>query len=301
MSLIGAGIQAVGGIIQSGIQANSTKQANKRNEEYNTRQWWAQNLYNHPTMQRARLEEAGLNPALMYGNGGASTGNASSPASLSADTPDYSALNKLSDAGASYINLKKTNADTANAQKEIEVKDSSIALQNSATSKNLSETATTDQQRLYAQDLHDTAVQQASATLKSTGVQTAKTQQEVDNTNQLFPISKTAKELENTNLNLRNQGLISENTIKEINAKFHNNIVSAEVAKVTNELIQQMANLDSTMADVRIKRYEAFLNKRGLTKSDPLHYRLIRLAQNAQRKGYNNSSLKNLTKTRSKE
>lgn len=44
------------------------------------RLWMMNNDYNSPKAQRARLEEAGFNPALMYGKSG-STGNSGSPAS----------------------------------------------------------------------------------------------------------------------------------------------------------------------------------------------------------------------------
>lgn len=44
---------------------------------WNKKMWNEQNEYNSPVQQKQRLLDAGLNPALMYGNG-ASTGNASS-------------------------------------------------------------------------------------------------------------------------------------------------------------------------------------------------------------------------------
>lgn len=44
---------------------------------WNKRMWDEQNEYNSPVQQKQRLLDAGLNPALMYGNG-ASTGNAQS-------------------------------------------------------------------------------------------------------------------------------------------------------------------------------------------------------------------------------
>lgn len=45
------------------------------NRAFARKDWRDQNKYNHPAAQRERLEQAGLNPALMYGSG-ASGGNA---------------------------------------------------------------------------------------------------------------------------------------------------------------------------------------------------------------------------------
>ena len=49
------------------------------------------NRYNSPVMQRARLEQAGLNPNLMYGNGGIQNTSGGAPASASGQAPqvDY--------------------------------------------------------------------------------------------------------------------------------------------------------------------------------------------------------------------
>lgn len=104
-----SGLLALGGAIISGIQGkknvestnetnlaitqdtnDSNKQLadlefshNKELAEYqyskNLEMWNLQNEYNSPTSQMKRLKDAGLNPAMMYGNGSAaSVGNASS-------------------------------------------------------------------------------------------------------------------------------------------------------------------------------------------------------------------------------
>lgn len=77
VSSIGNGL--IGGLIGLGNTALQHKY-NKEMSDYQYSQdlamWNMQNEYNSPTAQRERLEQAGLNPALLYGNGGGSTGNA---------------------------------------------------------------------------------------------------------------------------------------------------------------------------------------------------------------------------------
>lgn len=87
--IIGAGASLVGSI-GGGLLNRSTsynmqrreQQFNKQMAEYQNQQnlafWQMQNNYNTPARQVQRLQEAGLNPALIYGNGSTSTGNATS-------------------------------------------------------------------------------------------------------------------------------------------------------------------------------------------------------------------------------
>lgn len=77
---------AVGGLTQgigSYLSYKGQKSANQTNirlaqeaREHDLDMWNRQNEYNTPAMQMQRLEDAGLNPRLIYGSGTASTGNA---------------------------------------------------------------------------------------------------------------------------------------------------------------------------------------------------------------------------------
>jgi len=53
--------------------------------------WERANKYNEPSQQMARLREAGLNPAMIYGSGGAKTTAATQLPKYQAPRPDYSA------------------------------------------------------------------------------------------------------------------------------------------------------------------------------------------------------------------
>lgn len=67
-ALVGGATGLVGGVL--GNYYN--KKAAKKQNEYQWDFWNATNDYNSPASVMQRLEEAGLNPNLVYGNGGAS-------------------------------------------------------------------------------------------------------------------------------------------------------------------------------------------------------------------------------------
>lgn len=108
-SAIGAGASALGSLFNFGSQRSANKankqlaaqqneynlalqdrefayntQASQLEYERNLEQWNLQNEYNSPASQIQRYQEAGLNPALIYGTGSASAGNASA-------SPQYTA------------------------------------------------------------------------------------------------------------------------------------------------------------------------------------------------------------------
>lgn len=143
-SLIGGGISAVAGLF-GGKKSNDAniKVAREYNQgqmdlakyqnEQNIKMWNMQNEYNTPAMQMERMQEAGLNPHLMYGQG--TTGNASSaPDAMTPQMtkPDLSyqyvadAGKSVGDAVQSYIqaqmadaSIKKIDADTALTRQNI--------------------------------------------------------------------------------------------------------------------------------------------------------------------------------------
>lgn len=108
--------QGIGGLIGIGnsvLQHHYNKQLAEMQFKQNLQMWNLQNEYNSPTAQRKRLEEANLNPALMYGNGSVSAGNAS-------QMPQYQQMgvdigqNMMSALQMAQVvaNIKNVNADT---------------------------------------------------------------------------------------------------------------------------------------------------------------------------------------------
>lgn len=76
---IGLGAANIGGGILGYIGQRNTNKTNLKLAEqartHDVNMWNMQNAYNTPAMQRQRLEEAGLNPNLLY-DSGANAGNA---------------------------------------------------------------------------------------------------------------------------------------------------------------------------------------------------------------------------------
>lgn len=97
-ALVGGGASLLGNVFSSIFGGNSTSVANKRTieaqkymqerqNEMNIENWKMQNEYNTPANQMKRLQEAGLNPNLVYGNGADTT--AGSIPSVSSYNPEF--------------------------------------------------------------------------------------------------------------------------------------------------------------------------------------------------------------------
>ena len=79
----GIGAQIAGNLLSVGLQGIVNRRAERRQWNRNVAMWKMQNEYNTPSNQMKRLQEAGLNPNLMYGKG--TVGN-------STTLPQYNAL-----------------------------------------------------------------------------------------------------------------------------------------------------------------------------------------------------------------
>lgn len=119
--LITGGLSAIGNAITGGASARKqyqyqSKLMDKQNN-FALSMYNMDNRYNSPVMQRARLEEAGLNPNLMYGNGGIQNTSSGAPGSASGQAPhvDYG---KPSDAISNVMQYALVNAQTDKMNEE---------------------------------------------------------------------------------------------------------------------------------------------------------------------------------------
>lgn len=111
-----------------GVQAFSTGRMNRKNRKFSEKMynqqkadqlanWELQNKYNSPEQQMQRLKEAGLNPHLIYGGGGA-TQNAANLDNPSFDMPKQEAVNVtgLQDAAMAAVSqhLETKRVDASN-------------------------------------------------------------------------------------------------------------------------------------------------------------------------------------------
>lgn len=139
-----AGISSVMDFAGSSILANSANAKSKRAAE---RQLWQnvylmnlQNEYNKPINQMRRLEEAGLNPNLVYGSGADTLSATAGRVEQSGITPSKGAINfieKMSMLNAmkqQEANIDRTNADTGAINTNIDISKAELDLRRAETS-----------------------------------------------------------------------------------------------------------------------------------------------------------------------
>ncbi len=119
-SIIGAGLNFLGNVIGGNIAAKSNERAADKQYEYQKDLINRQNVYNSPANQMKRLQEAGLNPNLVYGGGNVSgnqsgTGTAPSVAS----NGDYGLSAGVRDAINSTMAIDNHDMDMQMKQQEI--------------------------------------------------------------------------------------------------------------------------------------------------------------------------------------
>lgn len=138
---IAAGIAAGASLVGGAIDAFTTGGQNKKSRQFseqmyqrqyddNLKLWRTQNEYNSPQSQMKRLQEAGLNPNLVYGSGAAQTpaGNISTP---DVQTPQFRTPeigNAVADAGSKLmqyqdIQIKQAQIDNLKVQNQVLAED----------------------------------------------------------------------------------------------------------------------------------------------------------------------------------
>lgn len=126
MSITAAAITAGASLAGSVYSAYQNRRSQSRlmaeSDYYNVKNWYKLNAYNSPSAQMARLRSAGLNPNLIYQNGGATVGagEIGSPDSNAIGQPDYSSAIQH---GVDVFNAQLA---SDSVQSEIEKRDAEI-------------------------------------------------------------------------------------------------------------------------------------------------------------------------------
>jgi hypothetical protein len=132
-------------VASQAINAYATERANKKNRKFaqemyekqqadNLKSWNMTNTYNSPQEQMKRLQEAGLNPNLIYGSG-SQTGGTASPttapqASFKASAPQFDLGGATGSAFDRYFNTQLKTAQLDNLKKQNDAIEADIAYKN---------------------------------------------------------------------------------------------------------------------------------------------------------------------------
>lgn len=116
---IGAGLNMLTGGLSARKQFKYTSQLMDKQNQQQIDFWNMNNEYNTPSAQRARLEEAGMNPDLMYGQTQA-TNTAQMPTAANGSAPnvDYGRGPDLLGAYRASMDMQMMNAQVSKIQKE---------------------------------------------------------------------------------------------------------------------------------------------------------------------------------------
>ena len=207
-ALAGGAIDFIGGLFGN----RARKRESQRQREWSESMWNRQNAYNTPAMQIKRLKEAGLNPALMYGQG--TVGNAEKA------LPYQQA--QLESVGANFAQSAAAGAQTALAKSQEKLNNANAAYQGIAGSVKAGEFGIAKELAQYTMDnlTADTLKKGIEAT--NIAVDTTLKESQINlNTEQKEQVkAQTQKIIEDTNLTKtiieKDYGKYGKNTFENV-------------------------------------------------------------------------------------
>lgn len=259
MSALAAGITAGAALLGTGASAIATAGRNKKQRRWqekmyelqnqrNVEFWEKQNQYNHPSLQMARLREAGLNPNLAFGSGSVANTSGSidtaSPGNYNPETPDFSGIGRAAQAGLE-------------AYYDTQLKDQTI--ENLKRTEDLIKAKTYDQlvtaQRKKFDLGLEESLEQFTKEFRTSQAQSMSAQAKV--------AVRTVKQ------NIKKAGYDTESAFFDMIRADHQVNNEYLSGKVIREQINNLRK-DGVLRDFEIK-----MNKQGITKSDPAYLRLL--------------------------
>ena len=187
-SLVGLGTSLISGIFGSGSNRKAYHRSKKLMDKQmamDKQMFDYQNAYNTPAQQMARLKDAGLNPALMYGQG--TTGNASGyPQSKFQELRPFMGPTDIAQTTAAGVQMSLANAQL----KQIEENTMYTKIKGANETKNTQyQTALMDQQTAKVRQETLTEIENRALVI----AQKSKTEQEKINTEIVAEINKIDK------------------------------------------------------------------------------------------------------------
>lgn len=251
----GYGAQLAGQIIQVGAQNYSNRRAQKRGQEFAVEMYDKANAYNHPVQQMARLKEAGLNPALMYGKSGG-TGQATAPGNVDMQPAQVPDLN----AGLGYAELQliKSNINNNKSQTDLNALRGASEAQNTALIKE--QTGKTAAEKQSAQE---------TAKLAEEVTQTALQAQLIDNQSKLQGIDQSKAQTAKTKAETQTITQTRKLTIDQLNANISK--INKEIESLDMNINFTKAQADATYARKQLdnikttrEQYKSNQDRKGL-------------------------------------
>lgn len=279
-NIVSAAMPALGGIISAIGQGAQNRKARKFAREMYGRQrqdalddWERTNAYNSPREQMQRLQEAGLNPHLVYGG----SGNAGEAGGIrSSDTPNIKGENTMRDMPQAFmgihdLRMKSAQADNVQEQnkliqKEIELKDA----QRLATLMGTTGTKVKiDQDKLQLEldrQLFDTNIE----------YRRRQTENMLANTRQIASNVDIAQTMKQPNLQLAIQHLINakkDAILKDKTAKG----IDASTSKTLHDINEIDTKVQNMIKEGKLRDYELkFKEIRGKTADWPAFMRMFK-------------------------
>lgn len=177
--LASAGTSIAGMVSTSATNSQNNSfvaEQNRINREWQESMYDKNNAYNTPVMQMARFKEAGLNPHLIYGQGNAGNATMASAPQQSVKHNEPLPMPAFADALSLYVGMKKQQTEIKNLETSSKVMDADIALKRSQELKNLTESAKSQQDQDFVNQVWQTRVAQEVANLTSTNTGIERTQ-----------------------------------------------------------------------------------------------------------------------------
>lgn len=239
-----------------------------------------QNMYNSPVEQMSRLKAAGLNPNLVYGSGSSITPSAA----VNTSSQPAPRVPQLGQAASLYFDTRIKREQSQNMEAMRNKMNAETAAIGVKMAGNLVANARNRFEFGKAIDTRDAYVRSANATAANLEATTGVLGHQSDLTR-----AKAAGQLE------LNKGVELDNVRKTIENKFVDErqrqaIRAADMGlvKMFNEIIQSKANVDYTLIQQRLAKWELFLNTKGVSRTDPAVIRFFALwekeLQNANKK-----------------
>lgn len=286
-SAIGAAISAGGSMISSLIGVNAAKKQAARQQrynkelaeiqnQYNIAQWNRENAYNLPVAQIERLQEAGLNPNLVYGQPNNTA--AASPFLTSGNAANLQDLPHLGTAFSSAIDnyLKMAQADNIKADTDNKKTEGSILQDQASFTKAIQENMVAEGKwkLTLAEDTHKYNQEQLNQML----IQTKK----LNNENEIL-----MKNLDVLDSQL--QGMDYDNKIKKVQAFFASDKAKMELRHMAASINAANASAHCTMQQAENIAFN--LTMQRIMKQDTLEQ--YSLETDMKRLGVTNMSIQN--------